>query len=233
MLDIIQLNLLAFAIFILCISVYGIQLKLAMRKPGTAKRGLLNIFYGEWVKIMATQKDKIIPIQTMRNLIMSVTFLSSSILVMLGVLVRFNDTGFMEFTSLTNLTASNMSYFKIMILSITLVFSLLAFLLSLRQMVRFTILIGIPYKDIEKKGSKEIEETQNIHCYLDARALQQEVFIKAMNRFTYGIRAVFYSIILLFWFMGPYMFIAASIIITIFLIQFIDVRTPCEEETPI
>ncbi len=233
MLDIIQLNLLAFAVFVICISIYGIQLKIAMRKPGTAKRGLLNIFYSEWVKIMATQKDTIIPIQTMRNLIMSVTFLSSSILVMLGLLVRFNETGFSDFSTLTSITASNIVYFKLMILFIALVFSLFVFLLSLRHMVRFTILIGLPYKDIEKKGTKEIEETQNTHCHLDARALQQDVFIKAMNRFTYGIRGVFYSIILLFWFMGPYMFIGASIIITIVLIQFIDVRTPCEEETPI
>lgn len=233
MLDNIQLNLVAFAIFISCISIYAIKLKLAMRKPGTAKRGLLNIFYTQWVNEMATQKDTIIPVQTMRNLIMSVTFLSSSILVMLGLLVRFDQGGFDEFTTLNVLTPSNLVYFKLMVLFVSLVFSLIVFLLSLRHMVRFTILIGIPYKDIEKAGTEEIEENKPVHCNLDARGLQQDVFIKAMNRFTYGIRGVYYSIILLFWFMGPYMLIAGSIIITIFLLVFQDIKTPCVEETPI
>lgn len=233
MLDIIQLNLVAFGIFLLCILIYAIQLKIAMRKPGTAKRGLLNIFYSEWVKIMATEKDTIVPVQTMRNLIMSVTFLSSSILVMLGLLVRFNETDFNEFTTLNVLTTSNLVYFKLMVLFVALTFSLIVFLLSLRHMVRFTILIGIPYKDIEKTGTEKIEENKKTNYCLDARGMQQDVFIKAMNRFTYGIRAVYYSIILLFWFMGPYMLIAGSLTITIFLLLFQDVKTPCIEETPI
>lgn len=233
MIDTIQLNLLAFVIFVICVTIYVIKLKYAMIKPGTTKRGLLNLLYSQWVEHMATQKSTIVPVQTMRNLIMSVTFLSTAIMILLGLLVQFQHTGLDDFSTLTNLSEANLIDFKNIILFTALTSSLITFLLSLRHMVRFSIIIGLPCKDIEKKATEKIEQEQNIECQIDALSLQKDVFIKAMNRFTYGIRALYYSIILLFWFMGPFIFMAATIVLTIFLIIFIDVKAPSDEETPI
>lgn len=100
-------------------------------------------------------------------------------------------------------------------------------------MVRFSILIGIPVEEIETGCSDRIEKAESEARSLDARMVRIDVFLKAMNRFTYGLRGVYYSIAVSFWFFSAYAFIAASIILTIILITFHDIKTPRVEETPI
>jgi uncharacterized membrane protein len=114
-----------------------------------------------------------------------------------------------------------------------LVFSLIMFLLSLRQMVRFSILIGVPRPEIENTGSKQISKKDKEACTLDAKSIQSEVFLKAMNRFTYGMRGIYYVVAIILWFISAYAFMIATVIITILLIQYHDIRKPCIEETPI
>jgi uncharacterized membrane protein len=107
------------------------------------------------------------------------------------------------------------------------------FLLSLRQLVRFSILIGIPAPKIEEKGTKEIQKKGKDACTLDAKAIQSEVFLKAMNRFTYGMRGIYYVVAIILWFISAYAFIVATIILTIMLIRYHDIKSPCVEESPI
>ncbi len=223
------LNLVAFLVFVICVTIYSIKLKLGMKKPATAKRGLLNIFYSRWVERMNNPDETIIAVQTLRNLIMSVTFLSSTMLILLGLLVD-TGIGIDEVVGGSFVTIPIVEY-KMIVLFAVVVFSLFSFLLSLRQLVRFTILVGIPNAEIVKTGDKELES--NNTCTLDSKALQSEVFIKAMNRFAYGMRGVFYAITVLIWFISSYAFIASSIILTIYLISYQDIKTPCVEETPI
>lgn len=231
---IVTVNLAAFIIFLLSISAYAIKLRTSITKPSTAKRGLLNIFYAQWVLRMSESKEKIVAVQTLRNLIMSVTFLSSSILVLLGLLVRAFSGGIDNiFFNFSQISAIDITQYKFLLLFAVLIFSLIMFLLSLRQMVRFTILIGIPSEEIQKKGTEKIEENSDTTCTLDARDLQSEVFLKAMNRFTFGLRGVFYAVTVLLWFITSYAFIVATLILTVLLIHFHDVRKPCVEETPI
>ena len=87
--------------------------------------------------------------------------------------------------------------------------------------------------EIEKTSKNEIGEKENKQCSLDARMIQRDVFLKAMNRFTYGIRGVYYVTALLLWFISAYAFIFGTIIITILLIKYHDIKTPCLDETPI
>lgn len=107
------------------------------------------------------------------------------------------------------------------------------FLLSLRHMVRFTIIIGIPNEVIEKRGAEEIKKETSIQYQLDASLFQSSVFLKAMNRFTYGIRGVYFAVVVLTWFISSYAFIVASIFITFILIRYHDIRPPKETPTPI
>jgi len=228
-------NLSALLIFIGCIAIYSIKLRLGMKKPETAKRGLLNVFYGLWVRRMVKSEETIVAVQTMRNLIMSTTFISSSLLVLLGLLIRIPGNGLGELINLTATSTEIIAQYKLLLLISALVFSLIMFLLSLRQMVRFTVLIGIPIEEIETHGSKPIEnnEKENKTCTIDAKALRTDVFLKAMNRFTYGMRGVFFAIAIILWFINVYAFIVATVILTLLLIRYQDIKTPCVEETPI
>ncbi len=227
-------NIIAFLIFIICILIYGWKLQSSMKRPGTAKRALLNIFYKQWVQRMKNNENTIIAVQTMRNLIMSVTFLSSSILILLGLLVQSNIPSADSIVQVSASSTSLINQYKLFILFIVLVFSLIMFLLSLRHMVRFSIIIGIPDEAIEKTGTEELQK-QNItndHC-IDASFVQSAVFLKAMNRFMLGIRGVYFAVTLLVWFISVYAFIISTIALTIILIQYHDIRTPHIDITPI
>jgi uncharacterized membrane protein len=227
-------NLIAFTIFIICIIAYAIKLKLGMKHPDTTKRGMLNIFYQIWVNNMAESENKIEAIQTLRNIIMAVTFLSSTILILLGLLIQSFSNGIDELLiDFSSIYSTPIIQYKLLIFFAVLVFSLIMFLLSLRQLVRFSVLIGIPTKKIEKTSSKKLKIEDKDSCSLDPKSIQSEVFLKAMNRFTYGIRGVYYIVAIILWFSSAYAFIIATIIITILLIQYHDIKSPCIEETPI
>lgn len=228
-------NLAAFIIFLICIIIYGFKLIYGMKKPGTAKRGLLNIFYEQWVKRVLDQKETIIAVQTMRNLIMATTFLSSSMLVLLGLLIRIPSNGLDELIQFSATSTQIIAQYKLLLFVAILIFAIIMFLLSLRQMVRFSILIGIPFESIENITPNHINvgENQEKQPSIDAEALRKDVFLRAMNRFTFGIRAVFYGMTTILWFVSVYAFIIGTISLTAFLILFQDVKTPCLEETPI
>lgn len=207
-----------------------------MKKPGTAKRGLLNIFYGLWVERAIDQKDTIIAVQTMRNLIMATTFLSSSMLLLLGLLLRIPENGLDELFMFSATSTELIAQYKLLLFVAVIVFSILMFLLSLRQMVRFSILVGIPKESFERIHSLQLtdeKEEENNHHKIDAEALRKEVFIRAMNRFTFGIRAVFYAMTIILWFVSVYAFIIGTVSLTAFLILLQDVKTPCLEQNPI
>lgn len=230
------INLSALIIFLICIGIYAVKLRIGMKKPETAKRGLLNVFYGLWVNRMIDSEETIVAVQTMRNLIMATTFISSSILVLLGLLIRIPGNGLGELINLSATSTEIIAQYKLLLLISAVVFSLIMFLLSLRQMVRFTVLIGIPLKEIEAHGTRHVENDNKDkkECKaIDAKALRTDVFLKAMNRFTYGMRGIFFAIVIILWFINVYAFIGGTIILTILLIRYQDIKTPCVEETPI
>ena len=227
------INIIAFLVFIICVGSYGLKLRSGMKKPSTSKRGLLNMYYQAWVIRMAEKRNKIEAIQTIRNLIMSVTFLSSTLLILLGILVQFSSNGFDDIFNFPTLSSTTLPEYKLLVLFLVIVFSLIMFLLSLRHLVRFSILIGIPLIEIEKTIKNEIGDKEDSSHTIDARLIQRDVFLKAMNRFTYGIRGVYYVVALLLWFISAYSFIIGTIFITFLLIKYHDIKTPCLDETPI
>lgn len=234
MISIAMINLVAFVVFLICVLAYSVKLKIGMKKPATTKRGMLNIFYQLWVNGMSESEKKIEAIQTLRNLIMSVTFLSSTMLILLGLLVQSFSNGIDELLiNFSSISSTTLVQYKMLVFFAVLVFSLIMFLLSLRQLVRFSILIGIPAPKIEKTGTKEIQKKEKDACTLDAKAIQSEVFLKAMNRFTYGMRGIYYVVAIILWFISAYAFIVATIILTIMLIRYHDIKSPCVEESPI
>ena len=228
------INLIAFIIFIASVLIYSVKLLYGMKKPGTAKRGLLNIFYGLWVKRMIDTRDTIIAIQTMRNLIMETTFLSSSMLLLLGLLIRIPENGLDEIFYLSATSTEIIAQLKLLLFVAVIIFSIIMFLLSLRQMVRFSILVGIPNESFDIISIHDINlDNKSENDHINAEVLRRDVFLRAMNRFTFGIRAVFYGIVIILWFISVYAFIVGTISLTAFLIFYQDVKTPCLQEIPI
>ncbi len=228
------LNTIAVVIFFICITIYTIGLLYKIKRPSWGERGFLNILYGLWVKRMIDTKETITAVQTLRNLIMVITFLSSSMLLLLGLLLQ--SPAIANSSTSTDIFAQ----YKLMLFVVVIVFSVTMFLLSLRQMVRFSILIGIPTDSI-KNISKDFilsnrTKTKNDgkdQIYIDTERLRRDVFLRAMNRFTFGMRAVFYGIVITLWFVNTYAFIIGTLSLTILLVIHHDVEPSPIEELPI
>lgn len=236
------INIAALVIFFICISVYAVRLLYGIKKPCWGKRGFLNLFYSLWVKRMINPKETLVAVQTMRNLIMATTFLSSSMLLLLGLLLGIPTYGFDGFMNLAPTSTEIIAQYKLLLFVGVLVFSIIMFLLSLRQMVRFSILIGIPAESIETISVNHISTNhkktkmkgkRNDYCYLDSIELKKDVFLRAMNRFTFGMRAVFYGIVIIIWFLSVYAFIIATFSLTAYLILYNDVESLHDDELPI
>ncbi|MFH1013169.1 MAG: DUF599 domain-containing protein [Thermoplasmatota archaeon] len=236
MLAIELVNNIALIIFIICISIYGVGLLYKMKRPSWGERGFLNIMYGLWVKRMTDPKDTIVAVQTMRNLIMITTFLPSAMILLLGLLLSApasNDlNGLLSFSLPSN---ELYLHYKLLLFVAIIVFSVIMFLLSLRQMVRFSVLIGIPAELIEtiSANQRKTASKKKIFGYLNAEELKKDVFLRAMNRFTFGMRAIFYGITIILWFLSVYVFIIGTICLTIYLIVHHDVEPPHNGELPI
>ena len=229
------INFAALVIFIICISVYAIGLLYNIKKPRWGERGFLNIMYGLWVKRMLDPKETITAVQTMRNLIMATTFLSSSMLLLLGLLLAAPVIEFPELFSLSATSTELFAQHKLLLFVAIIVFSIIMFLLSLRQMVRFSILIGIPAEAIVAISANEKKTKNNGKDYehFNAEELIMDTFLRAMNRFTFGMRAVFYGITVTLWFLSVYAFIIGTLTLTTFLIFHHDVESLRHGELPI
>ncbi|MBN1280127.1 MAG: DUF599 family protein [Candidatus Thermoplasmatota archaeon] len=234
------LDIIAVSVFFICILIFAVGLVYKMKHPSWGERGFLNIMYGLWVKRMNDPSETITAVQTMRNLIMVVTFLSTSLLLLLGLLLQSPSIGANGMTYTSETATSVFAHHKLILFVAVIVFSVTMFLLSLRQMVRFSILVGIPAesihtitkefslvnKDKAKKGKKA--------CYpFDAEGLKRDVFLRAMNRFTFGMRAIFYGIVITLWFVNVYAFIVGTVTLTIFLVVHHDVEPCHHQELPL
>ncbi len=229
------INLAALIIFIICISVYAIGLLYKIKKPTFGERGFLNLMYSLWVKRMLSMDQTVTAVQTMRNVIMATTFLASSMMLLLGLLLAAPMDKFSELFSLSAQAPGQFTQYKLLLFVAIIVFSIIMFLLSLRQMVRFSILIGIPADAIQTMvaAQKKTKNNQKACELFDAEELKIDTFLRAMNRFTFGIRAVFYGITLLLWLLSVYAFIIGTICLTVFLIFHHDVEAPRHGDLPI
>jgi uncharacterized membrane protein len=214
----------ALAVFFGSVIIYACSLLISMQRRGRAKRGLLNLFYTRWVTHVASSENSLLAVQTMRNLIMSVTFLSSAILLFLGILIR-SPEGLADLINFSSPQTSGTAGYKLLLLFSVLLFSLGMFLLSLRQMVRFSILISIPRFAIDE-ASSDLND-------VDTSDLRTAIFLKATNRFTFGIRGTFYGVATMLWFISPYAFMVATLIVTALLIMYHDIRAPRPKKPPI
>ena len=214
----------ALIVFFGCVVIYAVSLLMSMKRTGKARRSLLSLFYSRWVAHVASSENSLLAVQTMRNLIMSVTFLSSAMLLLLGILVR-SPEGLADLINFSSQETTGTAGYKLLLLFSVLLFSLGMFLLSLRQMVRFSILIGIP--------QPTIDETISNRDDVDVSDLRTAIYLKATNRFTFGIRGTFYGVATMLWFISPYAFIVATLIVTALLIMYHDIRAPCPTKPPI
>ena len=84
--------------------------------------------------------------------------------------------------------------------------------MQIRLLIRFPILAGVEPHLISKY------EKQDTLDYLG------DVLNRSLNRFSVSIRSLYYAMVVILWFVNAYIFIAATILLTVVLLFYADFR---------
>jgi len=205
-----HLDLAAIVVFLMCWFGYG---WFAARRS-TGRHSLLTVMNPlreRWFEQTLTRENRIVDSSLLANLIHSATFFSSTTVLALGGLVAlfgaveksaeiFDKLPFAQSTSQQLLEA------KVVVLILLFVYALVKFTWSVRQFNFVTILIGsLAPKD-------KIEDTDREHARRAAGILKL-----AGENFSQGMRAYYFAVAVLMWFVQPLFFMAATLIVTFML----------------
>lgn len=164
------------------------------------KRSRMDVCIGTWFKNVLDDGDQLLCVHQIRNLIMALTFQATTAVVLLGILFGFvGITGAIpEFPQIVGEME-----FPVWIMVFTLIFSLLNFLLALRNFTKITFLVRSSSEALGRLAENTPES------YL------QRLFINGNRSYTMGQRSILYSIVVLTWFLSIGVFISTTIAITV------------------
>lgn len=205
-----HLDLIAFLVFVGCWFGYDWFAKRhANDRPSLLT--VMNPFRERWFRQTLTRENRIVDSALVSNLLHSATFFSSTTILVLGGLLAlfgsveksvevFENLPFAQRTSQQLLEA------KIVLLILLFIYALVKFTWSVRQFNFVTILIGAvsPHNSIG-------DEDKSI-------AMRAAGILKlAGENFGQGLRAYYFALAALLWFVQPLFFIAGTVIVTVML----------------
>lgn len=175
------------------------------RLPRNIFKGKINIIRRTWVENMLKPGQALTAVQSFRNIHMAASFLASSSIVFIGSIIYliFNieqTSGIVTGRGTIELH-DYLLFIKLLTLMVMFLLSLLNFTLCIRLLNYLAILVGA--------SPETIEETMK----MNAVDYITKMFSTAGIHYTFGIRGFYYTIPLIGWFLGTWLFIALTIIV--------------------
>ena len=205
-----HLDLIAFLVFVACWFGYDWFAKRhANDRPSLLT--VMNPFRERWFQQTLTRENRIVDSALVSNLLHSATFFSSTTILVLGGLLAlfgsveksvevFENLPFAQRTSQQLLEA------KIVLLILLFIYALVKFTWSVRQFNFVTILIG------------SIAPTSSLGEHDQSIAMRAAGILKlAGENFGQGLRAYYFALAALLWFVQPLFFVAGTIVVTVML----------------
>ncbi|MGQ0534461.1 MAG: DUF599 domain-containing protein [Methanobacteriota archaeon] len=182
----------------------------AHRHPMETVKGKIHLYRRTWVKRVLDGNQQMMAVQGVRNLLMSSSFMASSSLVVIAVVLNFLITGRDTFA----LPVQNPALFVYQgyLLLLCFAFSFIAHLLAVRYLNLFTILIGA--------DADLIAHAEGI----DAVTYLTNLLNRANDRFTYGQRAVYFALPIVAWMFSSVWFILVTLAIAFYLVVHLDFK---------
>ncbi len=193
--------LLAVTIYVACLFGYHYIYFFVTEFTGrNTKRSRMHECIGTWFENVLNEDEHLLCVHQIRNLIMALTFQATTAVVLMGILFGFAGiTGVIpEFPVIVEEME-----IPVWLMVLTLIFSVLNFLLSLRNFTKITFLIRSSPQSLEALGEEKPA------CYL------QRLFVNGNRSYTMGQRSILYSMLVLTWFMNIWVFIFTTIAVTI------------------
>ena len=205
-----HLDLVALAFFALCWFGYG---WFASRHSADRHSLLtvMNPLRDRWFEQTLTRENRIVDSALLSNLMNSATFFSSTTLLALGGLLALfgsveKSAEIIESLPFAQRTSQALLEAKVISLILLFVYALIKFTWSVRQFNFVTIVIGsIAPRD-------EITDVDRRNARRAAGILKL-----AGENFGQGLRAYYFSVALLLWFVQPWFFMAATALVTVML----------------
>jgi len=168
------------------------------------------MMFEQWVDNQLERSgESTLAVQTVRNIIMANSVFISALLVLLGIVIGFYPTIFPQRSEL--ILGLNLGFTQLSLILIIISFSLFNFIMAIRRLVRFTILIGATPSDECKI------------CGMKGTHFTKRTLISAMNHWLFGLRAIFYLVCVIVWLVHPLFFLLATIVITLCLVFYEDI----------
>ncbi len=207
-----MVEVVAISVFLACILFYYIFYfyECEIDKTMTARK-LLNVYREAWIKKQVNENNQMVIVQTVRNIIMVSSFIASSLVIFVSLVLN-KIVIFHEGQDIFSLQNQPWIMWKLYLLISLLCLCVLKLLNSIRHLLRFNIVAGSDFSLMEKyEGVDGIK-----HC--------AESMKKSADGFAFAIRGLYYSLAMVLWFFDSYLFITATVTLTIVLCFFKDFR---------
>ena len=201
-------DLVSFAACLAAVAVYQVYLQWRTRRdPASSALSGMHAARAAWVASVMAERRDILAVQTLRNSVMTASFLASAaVLLIIGVLTLSAQGDKLSGTWLAlNMfghVGAGLWLFKLLLLLFDLLFAFFAFSLSMRLYHHIGYLINVPVS-----SGPEAAQPAHVAAELNRAAIY----------FRVGVRAYFFIVPLLFWLFGPLWMIGATAMLIFFL----------------
>lgn len=203
----------ALLLFVLAVLGYRFFLSLMLRaRPDRLYLGKLQAYRNAWIAAHSGDKNSIVTVQTLRNNIMTASFLASTsiILIMGAFSLLGNLHGLLETLRAFRPgppTEPAVELLKILLIIVTLWYCFFNFTSHIREVNYMSLILNIP-----KERLDEIEGG-------DSTLLLSRIFRSSGIHFSMGMRGYYFLIPLFMWIFSPVLMIFATLLIMLTLLK--------------
>lgn len=168
----------------------------------------------DWMRTLTRKEHQIADAALLGNVERTVTFFASStVLVLAGVLTLLasadNVVEVLQTIPFTAPTSPDKVQFKLAVLSLIFVFAFFKFTWAIRQFGFVSVLMGgAP----QYRSTDHTEEEREVFARQTAKVIDQ-----AGHEYNNGLRAYYFALAYLCWFIHPYVFIASTAVVVVVL----------------
>ena len=202
-LDLSVLDYAAFVWFLACWAGFSVFAD-PSRWSARSTTGLMSAYRRQWMHVMVRRENRIVDANILGNLLNGVAFFASTSILAIGGVVAMLGASDMAVKIIADLpfaaATSRLAWeLKTLLLVVTLIFAFFKFARAFRLYNYCSILIGATPAAIDDPAEAEA---------IAERAAGMNIL--AAGHFIRGIRAIFFALAILSWFVHPILFIAAT-----------------------
>jgi len=203
----------AFALFLVIVTSYRVFLAWMLRN--NEKKlilGKLQIYRNAWIVAHSQDKSNLVVVQTLRNTIMSASFLASTaIILIMGVFSLLSFISGHQHSDVVNGIFSSVDpvveMWRVFLIIITLIYTFINFTWYIRDMNYIGFILNIPKKDLDFIEGR------------DSTEMLSNRFLKAGLRFSMGMRGYYFLMPLFLWLIHPFFMIASILFVVVVLLK--------------